>query len=247
MRWLCLLLCLTLLSCAASKKQSYQSQLRTKIGTAHLRNKNYPLAFKELLEAVRLDPNNALAHNNLGLSYIARKMYAEAKEHFQQAIALKSDYTDAKNNLGVVYTETKEYNRAVEVLKEAAEDLTYPYPEKLLSNLGIAYFKTGDYQLAKVKLAQALDTNRKYCPSLSFYGQSLFHLEEYDSAARSLDQTIALCKQSPIDAVHYYAGLSYYKIGQYEKARARLLELMNYYPESPFASQAKESLSLMEF
>jgi len=54
---------------------------------------------KELREALRLNPNNALAHNNLGVVLYHLKRYEEAEKEFREALRLKPNLDDAHDNL----------------------------------------------------------------------------------------------------------------------------------------------------
>lgn len=234
------------LSCAPGQaSEVHRAQLHLQIGTALLVKGNYPGALQELLTAERLDKRNPVIQNNLALAYFVRQKYAEAEEHIQAALASSPNYTDARNNLGRVYIETGRYDKAIEVLKLANEDLTYPYPDKTLTNLGIAYFYKGKFAVARDYLKKSLGLKRDNCVSFNFYGRSLFELSEFTLAAETFDQAINLCKPSSFDEPHYFGALSYYKIGDKPRAIARLEELVSLYPSGKYYSQAKTMLELI--
>jgi predicted O-linked N-acetylglucosamine transferase (SPINDLY family) len=58
-------------------------------------------AMANCLEALRIDPANAEAHNNLGVSWTHQARQDEAIECFRRAIQLKPDYAHAHGNLAV--------------------------------------------------------------------------------------------------------------------------------------------------
>lgn len=238
-----ILLLLLCVSCATSPNKDHRKSLiHTELGTSALEKANYPQAFRELLTAVQLDPNNAIAHNNLGLAFFMTRKIDRCEVEFQKAIDLIPNYTDAINNLGRLYIEQKRYDEALLQFKKASTDLTYPNPEKILANLGTTYFLLGKYQLAHDKLRDAILTNRKFCPAHEYLGQSLFHLKQYDKAAKALDHALALCKENRYEDVQFYSALAYFKLGEREKARARLVEFLEFYPTSAYDKEAKEYL-----
>jgi tetratricopeptide (TPR) repeat protein len=53
-------------------------------------------------QALKIDPNFAIAHCNLGATLKAMGQFSSAIEHYNQAIALNSNYAEAYQNLGVV-------------------------------------------------------------------------------------------------------------------------------------------------
>ena len=57
-------------------------------------------AIREYQEALRLQPDDAKAHNNLGIALDQKGQLDEAIRQYQEAIRLKPDYALAHNNFG---------------------------------------------------------------------------------------------------------------------------------------------------
>ena len=91
--------------CATPHQSNKQraAELRMEIGISHIQRNNLPLALKELLGALELDPKNSNVHNNLGIVYYLREKFDISVKYFLQAIALNPSFTEAKNNLARVY------------------------------------------------------------------------------------------------------------------------------------------------
>ncbi len=231
--------------CASAEKNKTRADAYLQIGTSHLVKGNYPLALSNLLESVRLDPNNAVAQNNLGLAYYVRQKYTLALEHISKAIELEPKYTDALNNRGRLYADTGKYDAAIRDLTKARNDLTYTQPGKVISNLGYAYFKKGDFKKAQLVLAEAIRAN-KDCFSYNYYGRSLYSLKKYSLSAEVLDEAIRLCASNHFDEPHYFSGLSYYELNQREQAEARFDEILKLYPDSQYAKKAKKMLEALQ-
>ncbi|HEX4922606.1 MAG TPA: tetratricopeptide repeat protein [Bdellovibrionales bacterium] len=229
------------LSCASGNKEREKAELHLRIGTAHLNQGNYPLALRELLEAHRLDSSNPIICNNLALAYYVRGRHAEAEKYLNQAIKLDPKYTDAYNNLGRVHIDTGRYDLAITELTRVVNDLTYPQPEKGLSNLGLAHLKAKNYQEAQRRFKEALQANSAFCPAHNHYAQALYHLKDYKKAAAATETALQLCPN--LDEAHYYGALSYLKMGQRDRANARMREIVELYPTSEFAKLARSHLN----
>ncbi len=234
-----------LTSCASSQKSKERAILLLRSGTGYLTQGHYPAALRELLSAAELDPSHPVIQNNLGLAYFVREKFDLAEKHISRAIQLDSKYTDARNNHGRVLIELGQYDEAKEQLQRVLADLTYPEPEKAWFNLGLMYFRKGEFDTAKDKFAEGIRTNRGHCLSQTYYGRSLLELKDFDRAAAALDSAVGLCKNSQNDEPHYYSGISYYKLGRTDKAVARMEEVMRLYPQGRYAKKAESMLQIM--
>jgi type IV pilus assembly protein PilF len=241
--------CILTLACGTTEKSDRnktKSLLFLEMGTTNLTKGLYPQALRDLMQAEQYDPENSIIQNNLGLAYMVREKYAEAEDHFKRALEIDDKYTDARNNLGLMYMEIGMFPLAISTLETAAADLTYEQPEKSLSNLGRAYFSAKQYSKAKDALRKSLSYRKGNCATMNFYGRSLFELGEYAAAAESLDQAVTLCEKSNFEEPHFYSGMSFYKLGNSEKARVRFEEIVNKYTGGKYVNQSKEMLELLK-
>ena len=94
-------------------------------------------AERELREALRLDPEEAIAHNMLGLVHLERREHAEAMTAFSAAIRLKTPYPEALINLAVACNRTGEHELALRVCDIALE--VSPGNPLALVNQGMAW------------------------------------------------------------------------------------------------------------
>ena len=69
-------------------------------------------------QAIRIDPDYAIAHSDLGAAYFNSGMHKEAIEAYKQATRINPDYADAHFNLGVTYDESDRYKEAIEAYKQ---------------------------------------------------------------------------------------------------------------------------------
>ncbi len=220
--------------------------LHLQIGTGFLAKGQYPSAMAELVVAEQLDPENPLILNNLGLAYYVRGKLDLSEQKLRKAIRVDAKFSEAKNNLGRVLIELGRTPEALKVLHSVEGDLTYQYPEKTLSNLGMAYFSQGNYKKAEEYLARSLEIRRQSCTTASFYGRTLLEMKRLAQSAEALDQAVEFCRTEHFEDPLYFSAMSYFALGQQEKSRARLEELIKEYPKSKYVAKAKGMLELLQ-
>ncbi|MCK4533238.1 tetratricopeptide repeat protein [bacterium] len=79
----------------------------------------------EYKEAIKINPNDAVAHYNLGVIYGKDGLWGEATKEFEKTIRLKPDFAEAHNNLGLAYLNISRRGNALEeyeILKKLDEE-----------------------------------------------------------------------------------------------------------------------------
>ena len=170
----------------------------------------------------------------------------QAEEKFRRAVRLEPRFSDAKNNLARVLVDQKKFDEAIKLLHEVEGDLTYTFPEKTFSNLGMVYFERGSYQKAEGYLARSMQLRRESCTTAHYYGRTLQELKRVGEAAQMLDQAREYCRTTKFEDPLYFSAMSYFSLGEKEKTRARLEELLKDYPKSKYVAKAKGMLELLE-
>ena len=74
-----------------------------------------------LSACVQLQPDDALAHNNLGNAWKDQGKLDEAVACYQRALLLKPDYAAAHNNLGNVFKDQRKLDEAVACYRRALQ------------------------------------------------------------------------------------------------------------------------------
>jgi tetratricopeptide (TPR) repeat protein len=105
-------------------------------------------------KALALNPEHAVALQNLGNAYRQKKDWGAAKETLEHALALNPEDPDANYGLGMVYAQLNDTSRAYEFLQKALA-VRPAYPEAL-NNLGILYLRTGRPEEAKKSFAESI-------------------------------------------------------------------------------------------
>jgi Flp pilus assembly protein TadD len=75
-----------------------------------------------LEKAVAIDPNFALAHNQMGFLNFQSGRNAEAEREYKIAVTLNPHHSEAKNNLGFLYSQQGKDSEAEQMFRQAIED-----------------------------------------------------------------------------------------------------------------------------
>jgi tetratricopeptide (TPR) repeat protein len=115
---------------------------------------NTDKAIGYFLKALEIQPDHAVALQNLGNAYRQKKDWDAARKTLEHALALNPDDADANYGLGMVYAQLNDTPRAYEFLQKALAARP-AYPEAL-NNLGILYLRTGRSEAAKKSFAESI-------------------------------------------------------------------------------------------
>jgi len=176
------------------------------------------------------------AWNNLGILSAREGNTAAAIGYFQRALQIDPAHTIALLNLGNAYRQNKDWAAAKESLQRAL-DLSPEDPETNYS-LGMVYAQLGDTDRAYDYLKKALGLRPVYPEALNNLGVLCLRTRRPQEAIASFEESIRVAPaydQSYLNLARVYSIL-----GDREKARAVLLELLKQHPDHP---EAKEQLA----
>lgn len=229
-----LLVGLWVLACAPAmtEKDKSAAKIRYDIGVTAFNEGDTLGALRELLGAVESDPEFAEAQHALGLVYYAMGRRNDALHHYQQAIKLQPKFSEAQNNLGVLLIELERYDEAIAAFKVALADILYPTPFYAEGNLGWAYYKKGDTEVALRHLRNAVATNPKFCRGYGWLADIALDTQQPDQAVaygvrfkkQCLDdpKTAAFVPQIFAREMSYKLGRGYLALGDQNKAKEAL-------------------------
>ncbi|HVM59723.1 MAG TPA: tetratricopeptide repeat protein [Verrucomicrobiae bacterium] len=111
-------------------------------------------AVQEYEQALRLDPDNVEAHNNLGNNLLRSGKIQEAIGQYEQTLRLKPDFAEAHDNLGLARQESGNISEAMEQYEQAFR----LQPDKAMAHVdfGIALERTGKLREAIGHYEEAL-------------------------------------------------------------------------------------------
>ena len=155
--------------------------------------------------AIRIRPEDAIAHNKLGIVYANLDIYSFAIREHNEAIRLKPDYQEAYYNLGIAYMKSDRIQEAAETFEKAIR--LKPDDARSYNNLAVAFFKSGKLKAAVEAAKQAIrikpDDPELYYNLGAVYSQ----MNMYADAIEALKQSVRLKHDVP--EVHFRLGIIY--------------------------------------
>jgi tetratricopeptide (TPR) repeat protein len=130
------------------------------VGMTHQQKQRWADAQQAYLGAVKIDPQNAVAYNNLAWMAAERKSdLKQAATWAQRAVTINKDIPEFQGTLGWVYRGLGDLERAERTLQAAAA--MKPQRASVVALLGRVYFERGKKTeaAAELKRALALDPN----------------------------------------------------------------------------------------
>jgi tetratricopeptide (TPR) repeat protein len=126
--------------------------------------------------------------------HLARR-YEEARASYQMALETDPGHANARNGLATLHAEQRDFAGAITIWRELTASLEMssgPGKAYLFSNLGHAYFLSGDYDNALVALEKACLLDPLNHRSWQLLGESLRKLGQETRAQQMLKQADAL-------------------------------------------------------
>ena len=146
------------------------------------------------LEALKLDPNLALAHANLIILYGKVNQPEKAEEQYREAIRLNPNLADAHYNYGVLLMGQGKMSEAEQAFRRAIE--ANPVYAEAYNNLGVVLERQGkldealqcfekaverrpDYRLAHFHIGRILANRKQYAEAIEQFKKTLTPEDDY--------------------------------------------------------------------
>ena len=173
----------------------------------------------EFREALRLQPKNAEAHNNIGLVLAQTGEDEKAVAEFRDAIAIRSGYADAHANLGAALMLSDVEQAIGELEKAISLDPTLVTAQ---FNLAEAYGNSPTHGTAKQieQLRKIIAMIPDFARAHLALGKALLHDGKGPEAVVELRDATRLDPTS--GEAHYQLGLALARTGQQEEASAEV-------------------------
>jgi tetratricopeptide (TPR) repeat protein len=180
-----------------------------------------------LMEAVRLCPNSAYAHQHLGRACFLLGRIAEGIDHLRKAVALDPDSAAAHNNLGVALVKEGQLKEATVEFAEAVR----LQPDYALARVGLGgvLVSLGRIEEALQHLHEAVRLRPDSADAHINLGFALAAQEKFLEAISHYEQAVRLKPEYP--EAHDYLGVALRSQGQLTQAVVHFTEAVRLKPD----------------
>ncbi len=240
-----------LTSCATSSTQKKEltnterARLLVDVSNGALLEGDPTGALQNLAQAEQLDPSLPELHHSKALAYFAKHDLKTAITEARRAVTLAPGFTDANNTLGKLLLDDGRYEEAEPPLLQAANNPLYRDAYKANTNLGILFYRKGEYGKAKATLERAIEEAPASACIAHYYlghiqlrnGALEKSLQEYEHA------TLKFCAK--FGDAHLAVGMLFERNKEYDRARKKYLDIKQSFPNTKIAEQAMERLKYL--
>jgi tetratricopeptide (TPR) repeat protein len=159
-------------------------------------------AIRAYQEALRIRPDDSMAHYNLGLALYSERNFDGAVEQYREAIRIRPEYAEAHNNLGNALAAKGNMDEAIREYREALK--IRPEDADAHNNLGNALRAEGDLDGAIGEYREAVRIRPEYAEAHSNLGIALADKGNLDGAIG--EYRVALKIRPEYAEAHYNLG-----------------------------------------
>ena len=189
-------------------------------------NEKREIGVKYFEKVIKINPNDAEAHNNLGNLLQNLKRYEEAEKEYREAIRINPNDADAHNNLGNLLKDLKRYEEAEKEYREAIR--INPNLAEAHNNLGNLLKDLKRYEEAEKEYREAIRLNLNDADAHNNLGALLANLKRYEEAEKEFREAIRI---NPNDAeAHNNLGNLLADLNRYEEAEKEYREAIRINP-----------------
>ena len=169
-------------------------------------------AEKIFKKVIKMDPENATAHKDLGVIYLNQRLFDYAKDEFDTALKLAPDDFDIVFEYANYLYAISQYEKADEFYTKSIE-IKDDVVAKALSAMN--KLELNDLQSAKELIESSLADQPEHEYIQFLAGRIYYSMKDYDCAKIYFIKSL---EQNPDKETKNLLALTYYELGEYEKA-----------------------------
>jgi len=173
--------------------------------------KQINLAIQCYDQLICLQPNHAIAHNNMGILFNQLAQYQKAESCFDRATHIDSSYANAWYNWGNTLKVQEKYDLAIEKYKMAIS-CRQSFAEAY-NNLGECFGKCDQFDQAKTAFNKAVSINPQLVGTFFNLGNWYYKKHQYQQALEYFKHCIDI--QPDYKDAHYHVSYTLLLLGDY--------------------------------
>lgn len=200
-----------------------------------------PMSIKALKQALKINPKNLLAFNNLAKHHIKNKEYDEAKQYLDKMENLNPHFSWTYHSRAKMLEKQGKHNEALLELNKAID--TFSYQETFFTTRGRIHKELGNTEMAIKDLDKALELDPKEPWPLTYKAMIFEDKKDYSNAELVLKEAIQISEDE--DFYRNELAFFYCRQREYTKAKVVLDKTLELYPKNGFAHRLMGKLYLI--
>ncbi|MBL7966696.1 MAG: hypothetical protein JNK09_06815 [Prolixibacteraceae bacterium] len=193
--------------------------LKGKLGRAYISADNYEKAYQTFGEIYKVDSLNVYFNKQFAFAAFRIGKIDQAIGLYEKVIAENPGDLSSHLNLITIYKRKKDAEKVVQAGDRALA--VFPSNSAILLRQADALFELKDYEKVRFPYEQYLATNDSTFEVMKNLGISLYFCKEQEKAIELLEKCFSLVLNDAF--VHFYLGLAYKSLAQYEKSAEYLV------------------------
>jgi len=152
--------------------------------------KQFDLAIQTYEQVISLQPNHAIAYNNMGILYNQSAHYQKAESCFARATQIDSNYANAWYNWGNTLKDQKNFHLAIEKFQKAIS-CKQSFAEAY-NNMGECFEKDHQFDQSMAAFKKAITINPMLAGTFYNIGNLYYRKHQYDQAFKYFKHCIAI-------------------------------------------------------
>ncbi len=199
-------------------------------------------ALQFLARAEELDPKYAPIFHAKALAYAYRKDFPASLREMKKSIDLDPENPYALNTYGKFLLDAGRLEESEPALIKAGDNPVFRESFKANTNLGILYYRKGDFERADQRFQRAInDDPINSCIAYYYRGHLMVRKGMLPEAAKLYERATQKQCAAFADA-HLALGMMYERQGKLDDARKKYLEIRQNFPDSKTSETAMERL-----
>ncbi|MFK5926160.1 MAG: tetratricopeptide repeat protein [Desulfuromusa sp.] len=223
-----------------AQTEHHQADVHYKLALAHLQGGNPTLALKELLVAVKQDPQNSSIQVALAQTYQRKNAYSLSEQHYLKALDLSDNDPRYQNNLASLYLDMEKWDKAIHYFDLASQNLLFVNAHVAVAGKAYAYFKKMEYPEALIYSTEAIKIAPRYASAYLLKSEVFQAMGNLDRQKFFLQRAIEIAPQ--FIQARYQLAVLLLQENSPEEAAAQLETILEFSPTSELGYKAKSLL-----
>jgi type IV pilus biogenesis/stability protein PilW len=199
-------------------------------------------ALQYLERAEELDPKYPPIFHAKALAYAYRRDFTSALREMKKSVDLDPENPYALNTYGKFLLDAGRLDEAQAPLQKAGDNPVFRESFKANTNLGILYYRKGDFAHAEQRFQKAInDDPTNSCIAYYYRGHLLVQKNDLAEAEKLYERATQKQCAAFADA-HLAVGMMMERLGKKDDARKKYLEIRQNFPDSKASESAMDRL-----